>query len=168
MKREVHSMFDNMRTEETDDPELTKKKLISLLERAKEYVWMSSGFNPEFYNDSSVKKAILDALGRVKQFRIIIDGNIEARKNEVKWLFDPANQLINRDILEIRQCNEVPHWLISDGKHFRLEKPHHSGVIKVSNLLVYDVNRPILSEILKRRFNEWWMKCIPVHIKDQK
>lgn len=155
-------MFDKMKTEETDDPEITKTKLISLLTRANEFVWMSSGFNPEFYNDAGVKKALTDALGRVKQLRIIIDGDADVKKKEVSWLFELAKEPKNRDKLQIRQCDGVPHWLISDGKHFRLEKPHPMGVIRVNNLLVYDVTRQVLSEILKRQFNDWWMNCKPI------
>lgn len=159
-------MFDKMTTEETDDPGLTKMKIISLLSRANEYVWMSSGFNPEFYNDVGVKKAIEDALQRVKQFRIIIDGDVHTKKNEVGWLFEQLKNPKNKNVLEIRQCIGVPHWLISDGKHFRLEKPHVPGIIRVSNLLVYDVNRPVLSEILKRKFNEWWMDCKTINLEN--
>ena len=143
-----------MKTEETKTPETTKEKIINLLQKAKEYVWMSSGLNSEFYNDPDVKKAMIDAFGRVEQIRILIDGDVKERKNSVSWVFNETQKLEKK--LQIRQCEGILHWLIIDGKHFRLEKPHPSGMIGVKNLVVYDVDQPAISEILRQKFDEWW------------
>jgi len=143
-----------MKTEEVNTPETTKEKIIKLSQMAKNYVWMSSGFNSEFYNDPAVKKAMFDAFERVEEVKLLIEENTEDRGSEVGWLSDVAKEFKGK--LQIRQCERVPHWLIIDGKHFRLEKPHPTGVIGMKNLVVYDVYRPDISEILKRKFSEWW------------
>jgi len=150
-----------MKTEEVKTPETTKEKIIKLSQMANDYMWMSSGFNSEFYNDLDVKKAIVDAFGRVKQVKLLIEGNVEERKSEVGWLFEAAEEF--KEKLRIRQCDRVPHWLIVDGKHFRLERPHPIGVVGVDNLVVYDVYPPAISEILRRRFDKWWGTATPVN-----
>jgi len=154
-------MFHSMKTEETDKSEITKKKIVNLLQKSKEYVWMSSGLNKDFYNDEDVKNTMKDAFKRVKQVKIIIDGDAEAKKTEVSWLFDLAKQLNGK--LQIRQASErLLHWLIVDGKHFRLEKPHITGEIGVNNLFVCNVEPPAISEILMRKFDKWWLAARPV------
>ena len=150
-----------MKTEEVNTPETTKEKIIKLSQMANNYMWMSSGFNSAFYNDHDVKKAIVDAFGRVKQVKLLIEGNAEERKSEVDWLFEAAEEFKKK--LRIRQCERVPHWLIIDGKHFRLERPHPIGVVGVKNLVVYDVKPPAISEILRRRFDKWWGAATPVN-----
>ncbi len=149
-----------MRTEETNKPTDTKTKIISLLQKANEYVWMSSGFNSSFYNDPDVKKAMDDSFRRVKQVKIIVDGDADTKKKEVSWLFDLAKELSGK--LQIRQCEAVLHWLVADGKHFRLEKPHLHGDVGIKNLLVYDVSPPVISEFLRRKFDKWWSMATPV------
>lgn len=143
-----------MKTEETKTSETTKEKIINLLQKAKKWVWMSSGLHPEFYNDPDVKNAMIDAFERVEQIRILIDGDAKERKNRVGWVFEEAQKLEKK--LQIKQCEGILHWLIIDGKHFRLEKPHSAGVVGVKNLVVYDVDRPAISKILERKFEEWW------------
>jgi len=147
-------MMRAMKTEETKTSETTKEKIINLLQKAKKYVWMSSGLNSKFYNDPDVKKAMIDAFGQVEQIRILVDGDVKERKNSVSWVFEEAQKLGKK--LQIKQCEGILHWLIIDGKHFRLEKPHSVGVIGIKNLVVYDVDQPAISEILKRKFDEWW------------
>ena len=149
-----------MKTEEARTPETTKEKIIALLQLAKNYVWMSSGLNSEFYNDPNVKEAMSDAFRRVKQVKILIEGDAEERKNEMGWFFEEAKGL--KEKLRIRQCNRVPHWLIIDGKHFRLERPHPTGVVGVDNLVVYNIDPPVISEILRRKFDKWWGMAILV------
>ena len=143
-----------MKTEEAKTPEATKEKIIKLAQMAKNYLWMSSGFNSKFYNDPDVKKAMVDAFGRVKQIKLLIEGDAKERKSEVDWIFEEAKKF--EDKLRIRQCKRVPHWLIIDGKHFRLERPHPTGVVGVDNLVVYDVGNPVISETLRRKFETWW------------
>ena len=143
-----------MKTEEVKTPDTTKEKIIRLSQMAKNYMWMSSGFNSEFYNDPAVEKAIVDAFGRVEDVRLLVEGNAEDKESEIGWLSDAVKEF--KEKLQIRQCKRVPHWLIIDGKHFRLEKSHPIGAIGTKNLVVYDVDQPDISEILKQKFDEWW------------
>lgn len=143
-----------MKTEEARTPEATKEKIIKLVKMAKNYLWMSSGLNSKFYNDPDIKEAMVDAFGRVKQIRLLIDGDAKERKGEVDWIFEATKNFEEK--LRIRQCKRVPHWLIIDGKHFRLERPHSTGGVGVDNLVVYDVSNPVISETLSRKFEKWW------------
>ena len=149
-----------METEEVRTPEATKEKIIGLLQMAKKYVWMSSGLNSDFYNDPDIKKAMVDAFGRVNEVKILIEGDVEKKKSEVDWFFEEAKKF--KEKIRIRQCKSILHWLIVDGKHFRLEKPHPIGVVGVDNLVVYNVDPPVISEFLMRKFDRWWGMGIPV------
>jgi phosphatidylserine/phosphatidylglycerophosphate/cardiolipin synthase-like enzyme len=150
----------NMKTEEVSTSDETKEKIIGLLQRAKSYVWMSSGLNSDFYNSPDIKKAIIDVFGRVKEVKILIEGDAEKKKSEVGWFFEEAKK--NKEKIRIRQCGTILHWLIVDGKHFRLEKPHPIGVVGVDNLVVYNVDPPVISEFLMRKFDRWWGMGSPV------
>lgn len=149
-----------MKTEEVGTSEITKAKIVGLLQAAKNYVWMSSGLNSEFYNDPDVKKAMMGAFKRVKEVKILIEGDAEEKKSKLGWLFEEAKKF--KEKIRIRQCERALHWLIVDGKHFRLERPHPIGAVGVDNLLVYDMDPPVLSEALMRRFDEWWTRGIKV------
>lgn len=153
-------IFNSMTTEKTNTPETTKEKIIHLLDKSKEYIWMSTGLHPDFYNDTDIKEAMVDSFKRVKQIRIIISGNVEtveSNKTKVGWIFELKNKC--KEKLQFKQSELVPHWLIIDGKHFRLEKPHTSVGIGEKNLFVTDVNQPVISDILEAKFEKWWFEA---------
>jgi len=150
-------MFESMKTEETIEPSDTKTKIIYLLDKANEYIWMSTGLNKDFYNDDTIKNAMVKSFERVKQIRILIDGDSESKKKEISWLFDVAKQYKGK--VQIKETEDILHWLISDGKHFRLEKAHQNGIVGVNNLFVCDVEPPAISEILRSKFNRWWVSA---------
>lgn len=154
-------MFTSMKTEETNTSETTKKKIINLLQKSKEYLWMSTGLYSSFYNDEDIKKAMVEAFERIKQVRIIIDGDAETKKAEVSWFFELAKRF--KDKTQIRQSTGILHWMIADGKHFRLEKLHDLGV-GINNLFVCDVEQPAISELLKSEFDIWWFAAKPVEL----
>jgi len=158
--RAVFAIGGIMKTEEVRTSGSTKSKILGLLQVAKNYVWMSSGLNSEFYNDPDVKKAMMETFKRVKEVKILIDGDAEETKSKVGWLFEDAKRFKGR--IRIRQCERILHWLIVDGKHFRLEKTHPIGAVGVDNLVVYDIDPPVLSEGLIRRFDEWWNRGITI------
>jgi phosphatidylserine/phosphatidylglycerophosphate/cardiolipin synthase-like enzyme len=149
-----------MKTEETNEPISTKAKIISLLQKANESIWMSSGLNKEFYNDPLIIQSIENSFRRVKNVKIIIDGDANLKKNEIGWLFKLSKELKNK--VYIKQDNNILHWLIADGKHFRLEKQHEVGIVGVNNLFVCDAGPPAISESLKREFDRWWIAAKPV------
>ncbi|PWB53400.1 MAG: hypothetical protein C3F06_06400 [Candidatus Methanoperedenaceae archaeon] len=148
-------MFESMKTEETVEPTDTKTKILRLLNKANDYIWMSTGLNKDFYNDIEVKNAMLASFDKVKQIRILIDGDAQSKKKELSWLFESAK--VHKGKIQIKQTEDILHWIISDGKHFRLEKPHELGTIGMNNLFVCDVEPPAISEILMAKFNSWWI-----------
>lgn len=153
-------MFDNMETQETDDVKQTKDKIIILLNRSKKFIWMSSGLNSEFYNDPQVKNAMVDALKQVEYVKIIIDGDIKKKRVDLEWLFNLADKF--KEKIRIKQSEHISHWLIVDGKHFRLERSHNTGVVGVNNLFVIDVGQPIISDMLMKKYEKWWLEAKPI------
>ena len=153
-------IFKNMVTEKTSDPKTTKEKMIYLFEKSDKYIWMSSGCNSEFYTDKEIISAMTNAFERVKEIRIIIQGDITDKMNSLKWLFKIKSQF--GDKLQIKQNINTPHWLIVDGKHFRLEKHHVSGEIGDNNLFITDINQPFISDVIKRKYEDWWFEGKPI------
>ena len=130
------------------------RELLKLTQRP-EIISFAGGLPaPELFPLEAVEKAMVDAFGRVKEVKLLIEGNAEDKEREVGWLSDAAKEFKGK--LQIRQCERVPHWLIIDGKHFRLEKSHPIGAIGRKNLAVYDVDQPYISEILEQKFEDWW------------
>jgi len=150
-------LFKSMATEKTSTPETTKEKMIYLFDKSNKYIWVSSGFNTEFYTDPQVMSAMTNAFKRIGEIKILIEGDIAKRMGSLKWLFAFKEQFGNK--LQIRCAVDVPHWLIVDGKHFRLEKEHATGSIGNNNLFVTDVEQPLVSDVIERRFEDWWFRA---------
>lgn len=146
-----------MVTEKTNTPETTKEKIICLFSKSNKYIWMSSGFNTEFYTDPHIMDAMTNAFKRIGEIRILIEGDITNRMDSLKWLFAFKAQFGNK--LQIKNAMNIPHWLIVDGKHFRLEKEHIIGAVGNNNLFVTDVKQPLVSDVIKRRFEDWWFRA---------
>ena len=153
-------MFSHMKTEEVKEPETTKAKIIDLLNRAKDFAWISTGLNKEFYNDPEVIEVMKKSFGRVKHIRVLLSGDEDVKRADVPWFFDFAKEL--GDKIQIRRCARVPHWVVSDGKHFRLEKAHEIGKIGTNNLFVRDVSPPAISDLLMRDFDNWWFESAEI------
>lgn len=149
----------SMKTEEIDNPEITKKKIVSLLKGAKNEVWMSTGLNSSFYNDTEVKDSMLAAFNKANHIKLLIDAEASARKIEIPWIFSLKESLKSK--MEIRQHKNILHWLIVDGKNCRLEQTHPIGEVGIKNLLVYDIPSPIMDDI-KRVYNKWWNEGKPI------
>ena len=147
-------MVMNVKTEEVNTPETTKEKIIKLSQLAKNHIYMSSGFNSDFYNDPDVKKSMFDAFKRVEVIKLIVEVNAEDNTSKVDWLSNVVKDFKGK--LQIKQRGRVPHWLIIDGTHFRLEKEHPIGKVGMKNLVVYDVSTPYISKMLEQKFDEWW------------
>ena len=145
--------------DQTDDVKITKTKIINLLKKAENFIWISSSFNLEFYSDKNLKKEMSDAFNRVNEIRIIVDAPMESIKREMSWLFELSETM--KEKLRIRQNNDVLHWVIVDGKHIRLEKPHQKGIVGVKNVFDYNISSDI-SIILMRNFDDWWKNSEPV------
>ena len=46
------------------------------------------------------------------------------------------------------------YWLISDGKHFRLERPPNNKTNGIKNLFITDIDQPVISDILESKFEK--------------
>jgi phosphatidylserine/phosphatidylglycerophosphate/cardiolipin synthase-like enzyme len=152
-------MFEKMTTEVAHEKMSTKEKILSLMKLANNNVWISSGLTPEFYNDPEVKKAVEEAIERVKTVRILIDGKAEDAKKNVSWLFNLPENLKSKVYIKVANPNtELLHWVIVDGKHFRLEKTHPRNTIGNDNLLVYNMDSSI-ADVLVSRYESWWLSA---------
>lgn len=148
--------FKKMKTEEPDTEDQVADKIVTLMDKAEKCVWISSGFNPEFYNRPKVKKAIERAFSKVNNVRILVHGKPEEFKEDVKWLFDFAQT--NKDKIELRSRpanDNLSHWVIVDQKHFRLEKKHVERTVGDRNLFVTDMDTAVV-DLLIPRFYDWW------------
>lgn len=139
------------------DPEAI---IIDLFQNAKNSIWMSSNLQTEFYNRPSVRKAFEDGLGRVRDFILLLDSSVdwEKRRMELPWL----NTIIQTRHFPVRKSDKpILHWIIVDGKNFRLEKPHDDDEVKTSNMVIKDATKPI-SDLLQNRFLNWWNKAVSI------
>lgn len=149
-----------MVTEKTSTPETTKDKIICLFNKANKYIWMSSGFNTDFYTDSQVMDAMTKAFNRSGEIRILIEGDITNIRDSFNWLFALKAQLGNK--IQVKNVMNIPHWLIVDGNHFRLEKEHVKGAVGINNLFITDVKEPLVSDVIQRKFEDWWFRATPI------
>lgn len=134
-----------------EDPEA---KIVELYDSARDTVWSSTSLIPDFYKRSIIMKAIIGAADRVGDFHLLIDFGVdwEQRKRQIPWLVD----LVNRQNVTVRKSlHPVQHWLVVDGRHFRLEKTHPEEKIGKNNLVIWTAIKP-LADKLRDRWIEWW------------
>ena len=148
-----------MRVEEriSVDPE---PDMVALFEKASNYVWMSSALYPAFYDRENVRQAFRSSAERVNVFDLLLGANVDwdQRKLQLPWLAE----LVSCGRIKARKSNaRIPHWLVIDGKHFRLEKKHHEDVFETSNLIVWSADKPI-ADMLQERFIRWWRNASPI------
>lgn len=139
-----------------EDPE---PYIVKLFENACDSIWISTRLNPIFYNREAVSTAITNAMERVKEFHLLLDVNVdyETRKQQIRWFAD----LVDNKRITVRKSDRpIPHWMIIDGKYFRLEKTHlpneTESKIETSNLIIWDTKSKLVAEALRNRFKEWW------------
>lgn len=134
------------------DPE---KIIIKLVNEAQQSLWMSTSLHSEFYNRPMVKAALQGAFKRVEEARLLLDSKVtdfEKTKMDFPWIFEDSEVMSK---LNVRLSKErLLHWLVVDGRHFRLEKPHN-GTVETSNMEIWDADKPT-RDLLKRRFLTWW------------
>jgi len=145
-----------MRFEELIDTD-PEAKIIELLEAAHDRLWMGSRLHPDFYNREKVKQAMITTANKVNEFHLLFDtqANWQERKSQLPWIVD----LVKNGRITIRKSEyPIPHWMVVDGKHFRLEKEHPQNVTKTSNLIIWDSFKPI-ADMLQDTFNSWWIQA---------
>jgi len=142
-----------MRLEESVDKD-PEAKIVELYDSARDTIWSSTSLVVDFYKRSTIEKAIEDAAARVGDFRLLIDAGVdwEQRKHQMPWLVDLAKR---PNVTIRRSLHPVQHWLVVDGRHFRLEKVHPEGKIGKKNLVIWNAIKP-LADKLRDKWSEWW------------
>ena len=118
-------------------PELVEAAIVNLLDVAQNTIIMTTGLFPPFYNRPKVRSAVEKAANRVRSFNIILDNyvDVDRMRQELPWLFALASEP-NRKITITRSESKIPHWMVIDGRHLRLEEPHSQAEGGRSNLIV--------------------------------
>jgi len=143
-----------------------KERIIALFNSAREHVWMCSSLNPQFYNDEDVKKAIVNAINRVKEFRLLVDCSEEEFDNLRKglgWLFDAMIKSKTR--FHVRRIRGARHVIIVDDKHVRFEEFHERNEIRVEgNTILMNASKSYIF-YAKVLFLKYWNEASEVGLK---
>ena len=127
--------------------------LVKLWKKADDYVWMSTDLNPSFYQREEIRNVMSETASRISDFRLILGkgADWDKIKRELPWFL----KLVKSGRIQVKRNESVPHWMIVDGKHFRLEKEHPEGVIETSNLVIWDAKKSLV-DLLQSKFKNWW------------
>lgn len=149
-----NSIMKVLRVDEFDEEFITDK-LIEIYEDTEDYLWFSTSLHPEFFSREDIRDTISDLCDRGVTINILLDEEVSAeeRRQELPWVFE-------NDCIEIKQSeNEIPHRVISDGDHLRLEKPHTIQQKGAANLIAMNAvggfREPYINE-----FEEWWESAL--------
>lgn len=96
--------------------------MVGLLGLAEHEISWTTGLYTITHSET-VAASVQRAAEKIKSFRIIVDPetNIEQARKDAPWLFDLAKQgKIDLSVSTV----PIPHWLIVDRRHARLEMPH--------------------------------------------
>jgi len=129
----------------------------SMLSSAKEHVEFSTGLTTGGLN--RLRPEFENCLGRISTFHLLLDSTVDLVRFrfEYDWVFSHPNATV-------RLSQTVgPHWLMVDGRDFRLEESHDpplAGSPSVldenrSNTLILNCEKGLASE-LERTFGAWW------------
>jgi hypothetical protein len=103
---------------------------------------------------------ITTAAKKVKDFRLLLDANVkwEQVASELPWLVDLAKQ----GLIKIRKSRDrIPHWLIVDRKHIRLEKMHPPEEIGSENIILLNTDEAIC-DLLNLEWSKMWENALNV------
>lgn len=146
-------MFHFSSMEECDSTEF-ENKIPELLDRSKHFVYWSTSLYPPFYNKDGVRKAIENAVSRNVSISFLLSEDIDVRKtmDEVVWL----RELWVEGKIGIRQTKErnLPHVIIEDNLHVRLEKYHPQKMTGGKNKII--TYCPVLARNQAFEFSNLW------------
>ena len=136
----------------------------TFLSGAKEHVDILAGdFGNDFYRQESVKSAITQAVKNGARIRVVSLGTSAGSKSQVKDLAESIRdecqtaeskgQFLYK-FAKVREGSRVKHYMIVDGKRYRLEDYHDEG----SNQVHAEVccNGPEKAAFLTRTFDSVW------------
>lgn len=132
------------------------RKVVSLLFRsAKTDVKLSTALTTDLINGA--RPEMEAAITRVKSFDVWLDSRVDVaeKKDQFPWLLD------NKKVGVFKSRVPIPHWIIIDGRDFRIEKPHAPTEFPRKNMTIIDC-RPDIAEELIRQFKEFCANSDPV------
>jgi hypothetical protein len=142
----------------------TRQEINRLVDSAQRSIYITTRLDTRFFNNPDVQDVYTRAVTkRVKiNFLLEPDVNWTNKRRDIDWL----GNLINQDqqgVFQIRQSVEkLPHWIIVDGTHIRLEEEHDENATLVSNSIMYntktqnDVGIKFFAEAVLETFAKWW------------
>jgi hypothetical protein len=138
----------------------------SMLAGSKKFVYFGTGLTTNGL--ARLAADFQSAVSRGSEFRLLLDGKVQLESfrsdARYKWLFEDC------DRVKVRSYpGPVPHWLIIDGRDFRLEEPHSTGPSVPatapedtrSNTLILDCEPPLAKQLLET-FDTWWNDGTPI------
>jgi len=148
-----------------EDPEIL---IIDLLKATKKSLSMSSSLAPVFYvKKPNVYNAFKETLQNENvKTRLIFDSSV-SEWNTIKAVLQFNNEtwvdsLIKNKTLEVRENKNIPHWIIVDDDHVRIEKSHDPGVLLTTNAIMHNIEKSndaalkVLFSTIKSTFDSWW------------
>jgi hypothetical protein len=140
-----------VREDEFNESEV-RELFVNIFSNTNKELLLSTDLDPDFYNDQDIQESMRNVSNEKDvDIRILLDARVDAeeRRKQVPWISDLEN-------VDIRQSKkDIPHWLISDGRDVRLEKPHNPNQKGAPYLVVRDLD-PTVADVLDQRFNTWW------------
>ncbi|MCL2643773.1 MAG: hypothetical protein FWD52_09805 [Candidatus Bathyarchaeota archaeon] len=149
----------------------TRQEIISLVDSAKHSIYATTRLATRFFNNLDVEEVYTRAAAKPVKINFLLEPGIDwnEKQQEIGWL----GTLINndrQDVFKIRQSTEkLPHWIIVDGTHIRLEEEHDEKAALVSNSIIYntktqkDVAIKLFAETVLETFALWWKDSTRVH-----
>lgn len=154
--------------EKLSDPK-TREKINTLLEAAETKICLSSNLSENFYKHEDVKKVFINAVKNKKNIQLLIEPSTKWSKEnlETSWLVELAEN--NKKVFQVnRSFDDVPHWIIVDDNHIRIEDEHKNDATKVSNSIIYntktqrDDKTKLFMNVILKTFEKWWFESSSV------
>jgi hypothetical protein len=100
-----------------------------------------------------------DAAKRVKDFRLLLDASSpgwEQMEKELPWLAELARE----GYVAIKRSRfQIPHWLIVDRRHIRLEKMHPPEEVGSENIILLNCDEAV-ADLLSREWLRMWERAV--------
>jgi hypothetical protein len=139
-----------------EDPQ---EYIVRLLGLGRYSIWMSTNLHLGFYRREKVVEAMRDAAKRVKDFRLLLDASSlgwERMEEELPWLAGLARE----GYIAIKKSQfQIPHWLIVDRKHIRLEKMHPPEEVGSENIILLNCDEAV-ADLLSREWLRTWESAV--------
>jgi len=148
----------------------TRAKILELINCARHTIYFSTRLEKDFFEKIDVQTAYIRATTRGVHIRMLIEPTInwDTKINEtgLTWLKGLKTDGYK---FEVRQSREkIPHWIIVDKNHIRIEKTHKDTDKTVSNSIYFNLKtqstaqRELFLKGTLAIFDDWWYDSDPV------